>query len=78
VWIDRKVGQYPLSSFCGVLSVSLNGYLAWKRDGTPGRTRLTDTRLLAMFRTVHAELKGAYGSPRVTEEIRERGLSASK
>ncbi|SDR62668.1 transposase [Paraburkholderia tuberum] len=77
-WIDQQVGQYPLSSLCWVLSVSVNGYRAWKRGGTPGRTRLTDTQLLTLIRTVHAEIKGAYGSPRMTEEIGDRGFPASK
>lgn len=77
-WIDQQVGQYPLSSLCGVLSVSVNGYRAWKRGGKSGRTRLTDTQLLTLIRTVHAEVKGAYGSPRMTEEIRVRGFPASK
>ncbi|MBR8258337.1 IS3 family transposase, partial [Burkholderia ambifaria] len=77
-WIDRQVGQYALSSLCYVLSVSVSGYRAWKRGGIPGRTRLTDTQLLTLIRTVHAEAKGAYGSPRMTEEIRDRGYPASK
>lgn len=65
-WIDQQVGQYPLSSLCGVLSVSVNGYRAWKRGGKSGRTRLTDTQLLTLIWTVHAEVKGAYGSPPMT------------
>ncbi|RQR68743.1 IS3 family transposase [Burkholderia sp. Bp9010] len=77
-WIDRQVGQYPLSSLCHVLSVSVNGYRAWKRGGRPGRTRLTDTQLLTLIRKVHAEAKGAYGSPRMTKEIRDRGFPVSK
>jgi putative transposase len=77
-WIDSHRRHYPLSALCGVLSVSLNGYRAWKRGGTPGRRRLTDAQLLALIRSIHAEVKGAYGSPRMTEEIRARGFPASK
>jgi putative transposase len=77
-WIDQQVGQYPLSSLCWVLSVSVNGYRAWKHGGKPGRTRLTDTQLLTLIWTVHAEVKGAYGSPRMTGEIRDRGFPVSK
>jgi putative transposase len=77
-WIDQQVRQYPLSSLCWVLSVSVNGYRAWKRAGKPGRKRLTDTQLLTLIRTVHAEVKGAYGSPRMTGEIRDRGVPVSK
>jgi putative transposase len=45
-WIDQQVGHYPLSSLCSVLSVSVNGYRAWKGGGTAQRSRLTDTQLL--------------------------------
>ncbi|NUX59144.1 hypothetical protein FSB65_38430 [Paraburkholderia sp. JPY418] len=34
-------------------------YRAWKRAGSGGRTRLTDTQLLTLIRTVHTEAKGA-------------------
>ena len=39
---------------------------------------LTDVQMLALIRTIHAELKGAYGSPRMTRELRDRGFPASK
>lgn len=63
---------------CATLSVSLSGYQAWKRGGTANRKRLTDAQLLALIRAIHAELKGAYGSPRMVREIRGRGFPASK
>lgn len=34
--------------------------------------------MLALIRAIHAEIKGAYGSPRVTKELRGRGFPASK
>jgi transposase InsO family protein len=34
--------------------------------------------MLALIRAIHAELKGAYGSPRMVRELRARGFSASK
>jgi putative transposase len=77
-WIDQQVGRYPLSSLCSVLSVSVNGYRAWKRGGTAQRSRLSDPQLLTLIRTIHGEVKGAYGSPRMTREIRARGWPASK
>lgn len=77
-WIDQQVGRYPLSSLCSVMLISVNGYRAWKRDGTAKRSRLTDTQLLALIRTIHGEVEGAHGSPRMTREIRDRGWPASK
>jgi len=34
--------------------------------------------MLALIRAIHAEFKGAYGSPRMVSELRLRGFSASK
>ena len=34
--------------------------------------------MLTLIRALHAELKGAYGSPRMVREIRARGFPASK
>jgi transposase InsO family protein len=77
-WIDGQCRDYPLAALCEVLSVSINGYRAWKRGGTVERKRLTEVQLLSLIKSIHAEVKGAYGSPRMTEEIRSRGFPASK
>ena len=77
-WIERERATYPLAILCNVLTVSVNGYRAWKRGGTPSRKRLTDTQMIALIRATHAQLKGAYGSPRMLREIRARGFPASK
>ncbi|BFG74353.1 hypothetical protein PTKU46_23860 [Paraburkholderia terrae] len=42
------------------------------------RESLSNEQLLTPIRTIHAEAKSAYGSPRVTAEIRARGFRASK
>jgi putative transposase len=34
-WTESQRRHYPLSALCEVLSVSQNGYRAWKRGGTP-------------------------------------------
>ncbi len=77
-WVDQHRREYGLAEMCGVLEVSASGYRSWKRGGTPARKRLTDAQMLALIRAIHAELKGAYGSPRMLRELRNRGFSASK
>ena len=57
---------------CTVLDVSISGYRGWKRGATLDRKRLTDVQMLAAIRAIHAELKGAYGSPRMVRELRRR------
>ena len=76
-WIDAHRQEFALADLCAALAVSISGYRAWKRGGKPNRQRLTDRQLLALIRAVHAELKGAYGSPRMVRELRARGFPAS-
>ena len=77
-WIDAQTKQHPLAELCAALEVSISGFRAWKRGGTPQRKRLTAHQTLALIRAIHAEFKGAYGSPRVVRELRQRGYTASK
>ena len=77
-WIAAQGKAYSLTEMCDVLDVSISGYRAWKRGGKPDRKRLSDGQMLALIRAIHAELRGAYGSPRMVRELRTRGFSASK
>jgi putative transposase len=77
-WIDVERNHFELAELCATLEVSVSGYRAWKRGGDTDRKRLTDPQMLALIRAIHAELKGAYGSPRMVRELRARGFSASK
>jgi putative transposase len=77
-WIIEQGKLYSLAEMCAVLDVSISGYRAWARGGTPNRKRLTDRQMVALIRAIHAELKRAYGSPRMARELRARGFSAGK
>jgi len=77
-WIDQNAKHFELHELCCVLEVSISGYRSWKRGGSPERKRLTDAQMLALIQAIHAELKGAYGSPRMVRELRARGMSACK
>ena len=71
-WIDQNAKHFELHELCRVLEVSISGYRSWKRGGSPERKRLTDAQMLALIQAIHAELKGAYGSPRMVRELRAR------
>ncbi len=77
-WIDGQRKDYELAELCATLNVSPSGYAAWKRGGSPFRQRLTDTQMLVHIQAIHKEVKGSYGSPRMTKELRGRGFPASK
>lgn len=59
---------------CGALNVS--GFFSWRRGGQVSK-RLTDTHLPTLIKALHAEIKGAYGWPRVWRELRGQGIPAA-
>ena len=77
-WMNVHRKTHALAEMCAVLDVSISGYRAWKRGGTQNRKQLTDAQMLAVIRAIHVELKGAYGSPRMVRELRQRGFIAGK
>jgi hypothetical protein len=49
-WIDAHRNEFDLANLCDAPDVSVSGYRAWKRGGTPNRKCLTDAQLLALIR----------------------------
>ena len=77
-WLDGQRRSYPLPALRDTLDVSISGYRAWKRGGRRRHRRLTDMQLLEPIRAIHGQFKGAYGSPRMVDELRGRGFPAGK
>jgi putative transposase len=62
---------------CEALEVSASGYYAWaSRPDSP--TEEWRAELVGAIEAVHAEVKGRYGSPRVTAELKARGYECSE
>jgi hypothetical protein len=57
-WIDDQRAFYQLSSLCGVLSISVSDFRVWKRGGKSPCELLIDVRMLALIRSIHAQVKG--------------------
>ena len=64
-WIDAQRGAFDLTELCAVLGVSISGYRAWQRGGTPRWQRLSDAQLLALIEAIHAEVKVLVEAKRV-------------
>jgi putative transposase len=70
--------KYTMTELCEALEFSSSGYYKWRRAETGPREQ-ENQRLLVEMRRVHADRHlRAYGSPRMTIELRERGLSCSE
>jgi putative transposase len=75
--IDAAKEEFPVHRLCQVLEVSQSGYFAWK--GRPAcRRQREDMVLLAHVRSAFTLSNGTYGSPRMTRELRDRGLAVGR
>lgn len=76
-FIDQHRDSYPLQALCAALGVSDSGFASWRRGEGP-RKRLSDRALLQLIRQIHTETKGAYGSPRIYQELKGLGIPVSE
>jgi transposase InsO family protein len=71
-FVDAEKAHYPVRMLCRLLRVSRAGFYAWRRQAPSSRER-EDVRLGVEVAAIHAESKRRYGSPRVHDELRDRG-----
>jgi putative transposase len=68
-FIAAEKANHPISVMCQMLGVSRSGYHAWSTR-PPSDRALSDAWLTQRIKTIHAENRGVYGSPRVHAELR--------
>ena len=79
-FIERHEHVWPITVQCRVLAVSASGYHQHRaRSEAPDQPgRIRNMALLVHIRAVFAEMKGAYGWPRIWRELAARGVHAGK
>jgi transposase InsO family protein len=76
-FIAEHAATWPVAWMCAALEVSAAGYYAWAgRPSGPADARRQT--VVAAIRAIHAEVKGRYGSPRMTAELTARGHACSE
>ena len=75
--VDAAKKEFPVQRLCKVLGVSPSGYFAWQSRPASRRQR-EDLVLLAHVRSAFALSNGTYGSPRMTHELQDQGLSVGR
>jgi transposase InsO family protein len=76
--IDLMRTNYSINELCLALGLSRSGYYASKRRPAGVRAE-QNQQLLVEIRSVHADRHlRVYGSPRMTRELRDRGLPCSE
>jgi len=62
---------------CRVFSVSRTGYYSW-RSRPESRRTIENKRLDAQIKAIYKKHKGRSGSPKITEELHDKGFAVSK
>ena len=62
---------------CKVLGVSRSGYYEWlKRE--PSKREIENQNLMEQIRNIYQKSKRTYGSPRITQELKEKSIYVSR
>ena len=88
-FVERHKKVWPVSVQCHVLEVSTSGYRQYlareKAAAAPALTRahragpqVNQMTLAVHVKAIFAEMKGAYGWPRIWRELQARGIRAGK
>jgi len=75
--IDVTKEHFPIQRRCQVLDVSQSGYFAWRSRPASPRQR-EDLVLLAPIRSAYRLSNETYGSPRMTRELQDEGLTVGR
>ncbi len=76
-FIDAHKKVWPITLMCAVLKVSRSGYYDWCDRPPSDRDRanaVLDNEIQAVFE----EHRQRYGSPRITDELNDRGIACSE
>lgn len=76
-FIQAHRAEHAVVTMCRVLRVSKAGFYAWLSRPESKRRR-EETRLKVEIAAVHRKSRRRYGSPRVHEELRRRGIRLAR
>ncbi len=76
-YIEKNRLRFGIQKMCRALHVSSSGYYSWRKAGDSKRD-IENKKLLWQIRLVHKKHKKRYGSPRITEELKDNGYSCSE
>jgi transposase InsO family protein len=72
-FIRAYEGTFPVQGMCRVLGVGRSGYYAWRRRKPSNRAQANQA-LLALIASEHQASRTTYGSPRIQEALRRKGM----
>lgn len=76
-FIQGHRSEFPVQRMCRLLGVARSGYYEWQRCPESSRAR-EDRQLQQQIEEIHHEKQRTYGSPRIHQELRERGTRCAR
>ena len=76
-FIAEHQQEYPVTTMCEVLEVSVSGFYAWKQR-PPSARQITDEALSVRFRQVYQASHQIYGSRRIQADLADEGWSCGR
>jgi len=69
--------KFSIEKMRKVFKISRSGYYAWRRR-KPSKKQLKNQQIKQEIKMIHKASKGRYGSPKITEELRNNGRKVSR
>ena len=76
-FMDQHGSGFAVMKMCRVLGVSRSGYYSYLRRGLSPRHE-ENRRLLEKIKGIWDKVRGVYGSPRITAELRSQGFRCGR
>lgn len=68
---------FAIERMCKVFNVSRSGYYDWL-NRKPSARKISNQEALSLIREIYQKSRGRYGSPKITIELRNRGLPIAR
>lgn len=75
--MEKMTAEFPVEALCRVLQVSRSGYYKWRQHRLSKQAQ-ANGQLLVQIRQAHLESRRAYGSPRITQQLRRQRICCSE
>lgn len=76
-FIQQHQHDYPVRVMCCVLRVSPSGYYRWRQRPQSQRAQ-QNQHLLSEIERVHQQSRQTYGSPKIQQALRQRGIRCGR
>ena len=75
-FIDKQKNTHTVGKMAGVFKIHRNSYYRWKKNRKQGKELFHDL-MVKEIKEIQESVKYAYGSPRVTKELKKRGYTVN-